>query len=111
MFVLNPREFVVQQISEEETLLFEAFLDRNFPGWRDREILKQKNAGTVEREWLVGVDEIERHALFRKRYVEVFDDFMDLDDNDREARIHFLKQILCDIDGDLTPVATWGRRE
>jgi hypothetical protein len=38
--------------------------------------------------------------------VEVYDDFIGWDEL-VEAVIHFVKNIICDIDGDLTPAATW----
>jgi len=109
MKTLDPSQFVTMTIEEADTTRFEAFLDRNYRGWREREFHKAKNAGTIRRQWYVGVDDIERNALFRKEYVEVRDQFIDLDAKD-EARIHGPKNIICDIDGDLTPAAKWGNR-
>lgn len=102
------REYVTLVIDGPQTTRFEAFLDRNFPGWRGREILKAKNAETIRRKWYVGIDDVERNALFRRQYVEIYDEFIDLDESG-EAVIHYPKNILCDIDGDLTPVAVWKR--
>jgi hypothetical protein len=94
------------EISKEETARFERFLDRSFPGWRDREVSRATDAGSVTREWLVGVDEIIRQAIYRRQIVEVYDDFIGWDES-VEAVIHFMKNIICDIDGDLTHAATW----
>lgn len=106
MKVLNPKNYITMSISESETHRFEAFLDRNFPDWRNREVLKAKNAGTISRRWLIGVDDIERRAIYRTQYVEVFDEYIDLDESG-EAEIFYPMNIICDIDGDLTPVAVW----
>jgi hypothetical protein len=106
MIVLDPANFVTITITDDESRRFEDFLDRNFPGWRDREIMKLKCAGTIRRKWDDGHDGIERNAVFRKQYVEIYDEFIDLDQTD-EADIHYLKTKLCAIDGDLTPVAIW----
>jgi hypothetical protein len=100
------REFITMEIDEQETLRFEAFLDRNFPGWRQREMFVQKNAKTITRKWSVGLDDIERTALYRKQYVEIYDTFFDLDDSG-DVVIEYPKNLLCDINGDLTPVAIW----
>lgn len=106
MKILDSREFVTMAIDEQETIRFEAFLDRNCPGWREREMFKKKNAGSIKREWRVGVDDVERSAIYRKQYVELCDTTIEADDIE-DPMFHFMKQRICDIDGDLTPVAVW----
>ncbi|MCC7083432.1 MAG: hypothetical protein IT427_00315 [Pirellulales bacterium] len=96
------------EISDEETKRFEAFLDRNFPGWREREMFKQKYAGTIQRTWRVGVDDVERCAIYRKDYVELHDQVFEPDEDFNDCTVHSMKCRLCAIEGDLTPVAKWG---
>lgn len=112
--VLDPGEYVVHEIDEAETVRFEAFLDRNYSGWRDREAFKAKNAGTIQRGWRIGHDGVERSAFYRKQYVEISDEYYY--DNDDEGDVDMtteesLAHRICDIDGDSTPVAIWGRRK
>lgn len=104
MRVLNSKEFVTLQIDECDTKKFEAFLDRNFPGWRSREPTSNSDELPICRSWMVGVDDIERSVFFRKQYVEVFDEFVDGAD---DFMVHYPKHLICDIDGDLTAVAVW----
>jgi len=110
MKVLNPAQFTPMTIDGEGTELFEAFLDRNYPDWREREIFRPKYGGTIQRCWLaIGNDDVERVAFYRDGFVEVCDRCIGLDD-DEEGEIHWLKSMICDIDGDRTPVAVWGQR-
>ena len=68
MKILDPNEYITFEIDEAGTRKFEAFLDRNFPDWQEREMLKTKRAGTIQRDWLlVGDDGVERHALYRNQ--------------------------------------------
>lgn len=108
MKVLNPDDYVVMEIDGEGTEKFEAFLDRNFPTWREKEIFRSKNGGTIRRKWSIGIDGVERNAIYRKCYVEVYDEHIDLDDSG-DATIEYLKNTICDIAGDRTSVAVWGR--
>ncbi|MCY2989088.1 MAG: hypothetical protein NTY19_14630 [Planctomycetota bacterium] len=109
MKTIDPAKYVTMTIDESGRRRFEAFLDRNYPGWREREIFRERNAGTITRQWPVGQDDMERTAFYRIDYVEISDDFIDLDSND-EGQIHLGKHLICDIDGDLTPVARWAER-
>lgn len=109
MKILDPNEFVTLEIDDDGTRFFEAFLDRNFHGWRDHQCHIAKNAGTILRQWQLRVDDIMRTALYRKKYVEIDDYVITLDESDN-AKIHNLKRIICDIDGDASEVAVWGVR-
>ena len=109
MQVLNPDNFVTTEISEAETTIFEAFLDRSFPDWRQREMFTKKNTSGIRRKWLIGHDGIERNALYRKQYVEIYDEYYH-DDDCENVESETLKHRICNIDGDLTPVAVWGER-
>lgn len=111
MKLLDPSENTPLTIEPHDTTQFEGFLDRNFPGWRDREIFKSKFAGTIRRKWVDGHDGIERNAVFRNDFVEIYDEFIEIDERADDALIHPLKRKLCAIDGDLTPVAQWGNRK
>jgi hypothetical protein len=110
MKILDPAEHTPMTIDDEGTQKFEGFLDRNYSGWRDNECLKEKNAGTIQRDWMVGTDDMERVALFRGQYVEIYDQCFDRNEADNDVDILYGKHLLCDIDGDLTPVAVWGKR-
>ena len=90
MKILDPSEHTPMTIDAEGTRKFEAFLDRNFSSWRESEFHKEKNAGTISRNWYVGIDDIERTALYRGQYVEVYDAFFDMDEKD-EVQIHYPK--------------------
>lgn len=110
MKVLNPAMHSPKTIDLVGTMRFEAFLDRNFPDWRGREFNRPKNAGTLQRCWMIaGNDDIERVAVFRGEYVEIIDRYSDyhLCDNGME---YLLKHAICHINGDRSPVAKWGSR-
>lgn len=103
MKILNSAEFITMEIDADGTRRFEAFLDRNFPSWRKCEMFKAKNAGTIQRKWQVGIDDLERIALYRRDYVEIYDACFD------DEEIHYPKNLICDIDGDATSVAVWAK--
>ncbi len=109
MKLLNPNDYVTMEIDGEGTRRLEAFLDRTYPNWRERELHKKKYDGTIRRKWSIGNDGIERNAIYRKCYVEIYDEHIDLDELG-DATIERLKSMLCDIDGDRTRVAAWGER-
>ena len=109
MKVLNPNDYVTMEIDGEGTRRFEAFLDRNFPNWREREMFKRNNGGTIRRKWSIGIDGVERNAIYRNSYVEIYDEHIDLDESG-VATIEYPKNMLCDIAGDRTTVAVWGER-
>jgi len=106
MRAIRSADYVTMEIDEHGTRRFEAFLDRNFDAWREHELHKERNKTSITREWVVGIDDIERKALYRKQYVEICDRYFDLDRNG-ESQIHLLKYWICDIEGDLRPVAVW----
>lgn len=108
MKTLKPDDYVTMEIDAAGAAKLEAFLDRNFPEWRANQLMRDKNAGTIRRKWYLGIDGIERNALYRKSYVEIYDEVIDLDESG-EATIEYPKNILCDIEGDRTPVAVWGK--
>ena len=105
---LVASQYVTLSIDEAETNRFESFLDRNFSDWRTRQMFAAKNANTIKRRWAVGIDDVERCAIYRIDYVEIYDEHYDLDGDD-EATFNLLKHLICDINGDLTPVAVWAK--
>ena len=113
MKILDPAKHTPQEIDAEGTRQFEAFLDRNYPGWRTRELHKAKRADTIQRDWLVGVEDMERVALYRGEYVEIQDRLFRTDPDDEQAAVttHYANHRLCDINGDLTPIGAWGNRQ
>ncbi|MCX7425442.1 MAG: hypothetical protein NTW96_07435 [Planctomycetia bacterium] len=107
MKILNPADYIVMEIDAADTARFEAFLDRNFLNWRDKRI--ERYTG-ISRAWYVHNSEAIRHALFRKDYVELYDEFEDPNDWDIDEgpEIIHMKNRICDINGDQAPVALWG---
>ena len=65
MRILDPSERAPSEVDAAGTLRFEAFLDRNYSCWRENEDSRERNAGTVHRSWAVGIDDLERNALYR----------------------------------------------
>jgi hypothetical protein len=103
--VLNRADFA-STIDAKGTSKFEAFLDRNFPGWRNLEFHKALNADKNRREWWMGFDDFERTAICYGQYVEIVDqEYRCVTDKDYVATI--IASMICDIDGDRTRVAIW----
>jgi hypothetical protein len=105
MKVLDSSEYIVMTISDAETRRFEAFLDRNFSHWRDS--IDESYTGVARGWYLPLADTALSHAIYRKVFVELFDEF-----EDTEERYGFvnLNGRICDIDGDLTPAAIWKQK-
>ncbi|WP_254511452.1 hypothetical protein [Anatilimnocola floriformis] len=94
---LTPAHYVNQPISSSDVLRLDAFLDRNCPGWRDSLSLHE----ATYRRW-VHCPSTERCARWYGEYVAVWDDATDFDGPD-----DLLRYCICDIEGDLTPLAVW----
>jgi len=109
MKVLNPDEFVTMEIDSAATLKFEEFLDRNFPRWRGTQIGHYKG---IRRAWILAeiTDRPIRHAIYRRDYVELYDEFDDPNQwaDDVGPLIIHMRRRVCDIEGNADSVAVWG---
>jgi hypothetical protein len=106
MQILDPSKHALTSIDAEGTRKFEAFLDRNFPQWREQNC-HDTTAGTVRRAFVAGVDDVERVAVYRGDFVEIYDQCFDKNDVTGEIEMLPGKNWICAIDGDLTAVAVW----
>lgn len=104
---LNPDDYEDVAIDAAGRRKYEAFLDRNFPDWRRRNPAWYGDGICCE--WSLGVDGMERTAMYAVDYVEVFDHEERYDHKQRALVTTYTRQIICDIKGDLTSVAEWSK--
>ncbi len=96
MIKLNPTDF--PRASAQQIERFKLFLDRNFPGWRDA-LVEETDTVCI---WSAA--ENWRHAKLWGDFVELWDDTDHVEGPD-----NLLMHRICNVDGDITQVATWRR--
>lgn len=115
MIILDSKKHLIRKLDETGRKRFEAFLDRNFPSWREHLVREEP---TFVRKWTIGIEGGIRTAICRGEYVEIYDEFdsaekpvLDVDGNVSDNDLAFMPvhmgNRLCSIDGDATPLGPW----
>lgn len=105
--VLDSNSYIFDELDENGAVRFDAFLDRNYPNWREQAGSDREATG-IHRRWALDIDDIERNAIYRGEYVEIYDEYFE-SNRGEDVLIHTPQHRICAIDGDTTPVAVWGK--